>query len=320
MLWKKNGQILDILNDKRRPSWMHSHAQNPVAIILSDRIRIFFNSRSKLPNNEQIAYPAYIDVKKDNLSEIIGYSQKPLLQLGRRGTFDEFGVMVSSVVRVENQLWMYYVGWTRMQSVPYNWGIGLAYSNDNGETFTRFYEGPILGAHKTEAFLQNGCHVLIDDFGKWHMWYSTGQRWIEDKDKLESQYAIVYASSDNGIDWDRDGKTLLPFYSMTETQTTPSIFKHKDLYYMLFSYRNSIDFRNSIHGYKIGCAYSKCMRDWVRDDDLSGINLSDSGWDSEMICYPYVFNNNGQLQLLYSGNQFGSVGFGYATLDFNSHN
>lgn len=49
--------------------------------------------------------------------------------------------MSSSIIKNEDELWMYYVGWSRLQSVPYNWAIGLAISIDNGQTFTKKYKG-----------------------------------------------------------------------------------------------------------------------------------------------------------------------------------
>jgi hypothetical protein len=46
----------------------------------------------------------------------------------------------------------------------------------------------------------------------------------------------------------------------------------------------------------------------------SGIDVAESGWDSEMICYPNVFECDGQIYLLYNGNEFGKFGFGLAKL------
>ena len=50
---------------------------------------------------------------------------------------------------------------------------------------------------------------------------------------------------------------------------------------MWFSYRGA--------QYRIGYAWSENGVDWTRRDDLAGIDVSDSGWDSEGICYSHVF-------------------------------
>ena len=38
-----------------------------------------------------------------------------------------------------------------------------------------------------------------------------------------------------------------------------------------------------------------------------GLEVSDAGWDSEMVCYPHVFERDGRIHLLYNGNEFGSM-------------
>ena len=158
--WEKLGQVFSVegLSD-----WMHSHIQNPCPIELEDRVRVFFNTRPKTKNGMMVSYPAYIDLDKRNLKNVIGVAEQPVLDLGCIGCFDEFGCMTSSVIKRKNELWMYYVGWQRMYSVPYNWAIGLAVSQDNGVSFNKLYRGPIIGSYKDEAYLQNGCYVLNND-------------------------------------------------------------------------------------------------------------------------------------------------------------
>ena len=53
---------------------------------------------------------------------------------------------------------------------------------------------------------------------------------------------------------------------------------------------------------------------WMRDDSLAGINVSEHGWDSKMIAYPHIFSLCNQIHMLYCGNDFGKSGFGWATL------
>jgi len=67
--------------------------------------------------------------------------------------------------------------------------------------------------------------------------------------------------------------------------------------------------------YRIGYAESSNGVDWKRKDNDVGIDVSPSGWDSEMIEFPYVFDNKDTRYMLYCGNGFGKTGFGYAILD-----
>jgi hypothetical protein len=64
--------------------------------------------------------------------------------------------------------------------------------------------------------------------------------------------------------------------------------------------------------YRIGYAESDDGRRWRRQDHLAGLDVAASGWDSEMIEYPFVFDHDGQRFMLYNGNAYGGSGFGLA--------
>jgi predicted GH43/DUF377 family glycosyl hydrolase len=85
---------------------------------------------------------------------------------------------------------------------------------------------------------------------------------------------------------------------------------------MFFCYRQAIGFRkNRDSAYRIGYAFSDDLKNWVRDDDNVGIDVSEDGWDSDMMCYPHVFHCDGKIYMLYNGNEFGRFGFGLAVLE-----
>ena len=65
----------------------------------------------------------------------------------------------------------------------------------------------------------------------------------------------------------------------------------------------------------MGYAYSKDLVEWTRDDSKVGIGLSESGWDSQMIAYPYITQIHDKYYMFYCGNDFGKEGFGYAELE-----
>ena len=75
------------------------------------------------------------------------------------------------------------------------------------------------------------------------------------------------------------------------------------------------DFRGKAGGYRIGYASSGDLVDWQRDDARAGIDVSEEGWDSEMISYPHVFTVDGATYMAYLGNQVGREGFGLAVLE-----
>jgi predicted GH43/DUF377 family glycosyl hydrolase len=84
---------------------------------------------------------------------------------------------------------------------------------------------------------------------------------------------------------------------------------------MWYSYRGIKDYRtDKKHAYRIGYAESSDGIKWTRKDDIVGIDVSEDGWDSQMIAYPYVYEHEGRKYMIYNGNGFGKSGFGYAVL------
>jgi hypothetical protein len=120
-----------------------------------------------------------------------------------------------------------------------------------------------------------------------------------------------------GIYWKKEGKQIVSDeLGEEECQALPTVIYHKNLYHMLFCFRQATDFRkNKNRGYRIGYAFSDDLISWKRENDYSGIDFSDSGWDSDMLCYPHVFKCDDKIYLLYNGNEFGRYGFGIAVLE-----
>jgi sucrose-6-phosphate hydrolase SacC (GH32 family) len=316
--WEKLGKIFD-LSLMGNNSWMVEQAQNPFAIDLEECIRVYFNTRSpKDLNGNSQSLVGYVDFSKEEFPKIINVSDQPVLKLGGVGDFDEFGTMAGSVFKIKSKLYMYYVGWTRKVSVPYNWEIGLAISDDNGMSFKKFRKDPIIGSTPNEPFLQAGCSSVIFNYDLYNLFYTSGIKWLFDGtiNKKESVYQIMKGSSVDGIEWKRDGEPIIKTVIENESQASPTIKYWDDKWHMLFSYRHSLDFRNKERGYRIGYATSVDLINWIRHDDShSGINVSQKGWDSEMICYPNLFELNNEIYLFYCGNEFGKFGFGVAKLN-----
>lgn len=315
--WEKIGRIFD-LSVMGNDSWMIEQAQNPFAIELQTCIRVYFNTRPpKDVNGNSQSLVGYVDLSKEDFPNVIHVSDYPVLKFGELGTFDEFGVMSGSVLKVKSKLYMYYVGWTRKISVPYNWEIGLAISGDEGRSFEKYGHGPIIGSNPKEPFLQAGCSSILFHNNEYILFYTSGIQWLTDcfTNKKESVYQIMKATSKDGINWRRDGKIIINSVIEQESQASPTIKFWGGKWHMLFSYRHSLDFRNKERGYRIGYATSDDLISWVRHDALSGVSVSKEGWDSEMICYPNLFEYSGKIYLFYCGNDFGKYGFGVARLN-----
>lgn len=308
--WKKNGRIFVSAGQH---AWMMSHNQNPCALVLEDCIRVYFTCR---PEPDQRGYFAsvtsFVEIDRDDPQKVLRIHDRPILELGGLGAFDQFGVMPGAVLAVGDEVWMYYVGWMRCEGAPYSHAIGLAISRDGGVTFQRYAQGPLFGRTPAEPFLQNSPTVTILD-GKFHMWYSSGIRWLMHEGRPESVYVLMHAVSDDGIHWVREGTPCIAPHTPYECQTNPSLLELDGVYHLWFCHRLGKDFRNKTGGYRMGYATSTDLVHWIRQDEASPLEPSQEGWDSEMVCYPYVFQHHDQLRMLYSGNHFGRDGFGLAT-------
>ncbi|MDZ4730681.1 MAG: hypothetical protein SH820_12135 [Xanthomonadales bacterium] len=313
--WKKLGKAFTPQEIGGR-SWLKEFAQAPATLIFDDFVRVYFSCRPAADRNGQyVSYSAYVDLDRNDLFKIRQISECPILNLGGLGEFDEFGTYPVSVIRHGDEIRAYYAGWTRCESVPFNVAIGMATSRDDGKTFSRSGNGPILSYSPDEPFVLSGPKIRrFNDV--WYLWYIAGRKWKMVSDKAEPVYKIRMASSQDGICWNKLHKDLIVSkVEEDEAQASPDVFFSNGKYHMFFCYRYSSDYRGGKYGYRIGYASSTNLIDWVRDDARAGIDVSDDGWDSQMISYPHVFELDGSIWLAYLGNHVGREGFGLAVLD-----
>ncbi len=314
--WKKLGQIFD--PTMHRAPWMHHYAQNPNVLELEDRLRVYFTCR---PERDQfgncVSLTAYADFEKQEPFKLIGVAEQPVLPAGGPGDFDQFGIMPGSILNMKdkNEIWLYYVGWTRMDAVPYKWQNGLAISRDNGKTFERYSKGPIMAATFNDPYLQACPRALQLNDKEFIMWYNSGTEWNLLDGHYESVYITRFATSADGIHWSDNNKQVIPTKVEKECQTSTSFIKFGGKNHVFFSYRHGLNFRNKENGYRIGYAYGNDYENWERADELNDFSISETGWDSEMVCYPHVIELNGKIYMFYCGNNFGQNGFGVARLE-----
>ena len=316
MKWKKLGRIFDPTKHTL-PNDCKEFAQSPQTLVFDDFVRIYFSTRSKDPaNGKFVSHIAFIDMDK-KFKKILNISTGTVIEPGGLGCFDEHGIFPINPVREKDKILAYTCGWSRRVSVSVETSIGLAFSEDNGMTFKKNGNGPVLTSSLHEPFLVGDAFVRIYE-NNWHMWYIYGTRWIDNPEEESARvYKIGHAISSDGISWAKEGKQIITDkLNADECQALPTVIHHDNRYHMFFCYREAIGFRkNKDRGYRIGYAFSGDLVNWVRDDFNAGIEISDEGWDSDMLCYPHVFNCDGKIYLLYNGNEFGRYGFGIAVLE-----
>jgi hypothetical protein len=300
MRWRKLGRLYEPPGTLR---WARTHGQVPFAQPIDDTIvRIFFTPKDA-HHRSHIAVMT-LDLRRSHHARV---QQEPVLRPGRRGTFDDDGAMMGCVVGRDGDARAYYQGWNPGGTVSFRTAIGVAsIADDVGiVTFRRWMEGPVLDRGPNEAFFV-GTPFVLSDAGTWHMWYTSGTGWDDEGEPL---YGIRHATSRDGFAWSPDrGLCLAPIEGNDTMLTRPSVIRDGQIYRMWYSARRTKG------PYRIGYAESRDGAAWVRRDDEAGISVSEQGWDSEMVCYPHVFDGRDGRYMLYCGNAFGRAGFGIAIM------
>lgn len=313
--WKKLGRPFIPQDVQDRP-WLAEFAQAPATLILQDRVRVYFSCRPRPDERGQYtSFSAYVDLDRSNLMQVLDFAEQPILALGDTGCFDEFGTYPVTVVPEGDTHVAYYAGWTRCESVPFNTAIGGAISRDGGRSFDKLGNGPILSYSPDEPYVLSGPKIRRFG-GRYQLFYIAGRKWKLVDGRPEPVYKIRMATSEDGVHWAKHGCDLIDSrIEEDEAQASPDVFFANGKYHMFFCYRYSSHFRGRTNGYRIGYASSTDLLSWVRDDARAGIDVSDEGWDSEMISYPHVFELDGRTYMAYLGNQVGREGFGLAVLE-----
>jgi hypothetical protein len=300
MLWTKKGHIFTANSEFE---WMKSHAANPFAIKLSDDIyRIFFTVR----DSNSRSYITYGDFDVANGFKLIQLSPIPVLEPGEPGLFDDSGVAVGYVLSIDNELVLYYLGWNLKVTVPWLNTIGRAIWSPDENKFIKCSKAPMMDRSEEDPYSISYPSVLYD-IDKFRMWYGSNLSWGKTQESM--QHVIKYAESRDGKNWVRTNKIAINLEHPGEyALSKPFVLKLNGIYLMWYSYRGN----GFINTYRIGYAESNDGHTWSRRDDHVGINISESGWDSEMISYPFVFDFNDKYIMLYNGNGYGKTGFGWA--------
>lgn len=231
--WKKLGLVFNPTNYKNN-NWLNEFAQAPSVLEYDDFIRVYFSCRPKANEQGQyVSYSSYVDLNKNNFS-VLKVGENPILELGKLGTFDEFGTYPSSVIKINDKYMVFYGGWTRCESVPFNVAIGCGISDD-GKIFEKLGNGPILSYSLDEPFILSG--PKIRKFGDtYYLFYIAGRRWITVNGKPEPVYKIRMATSKDTLNWEKYNKDLIEdLLNENEAQASPDVIFANGKYHMFFA-------------------------------------------------------------------------------------
>jgi predicted GH43/DUF377 family glycosyl hydrolase len=303
MNWEKKGLIYESPKDG---SWRDNSALTPTAFVLNENvIRVYASFR----DTSGIGRIGYVDVDANNPGKILKVSESPVLDIGANGMFDDNGVILGDLIRLNNKIYMYYVGFQLVNKAKFLAYSGLAISEDHGETFQRYKKTPIMD-REDEALYIRAIHSVIYEDNKFKFWYATGNGWENINGIDFPQYDINYIESDDGIHFKEHGMKCIQNNKANFEYRIgrPRTYKKDDAYIMNFTYGTTNN------QYMAGQALSTDGIHWNRDDKALGIKLSEVGWDSIHLSYPSVIKTKNKTYMFYNGNNMGQNGFGYAEL------
>lgn len=287
-------------------SWRDNSALTPTPFLLNDYvIRVYASFRDR----DGIGRIGYVDVDAENPSKILKISDIPVLDIGKNGMFDDNGVILGDIIKVGNEIFMYYVGFQLVKKCKFLAYSGLAISKDNGETFKRYKNTPIMDRAEEGKYIR-AIHSVMFENEKFKVWYSVGNGWININGKDYPSYDINYTESKDGINFESNGIKCLECNKENKEYRIgrPRVYKINDKYIMYFTY-GTLDGK-----YMAGQATSQDGLIWNRDDSRIGIETSEEGWDSINIIYPSIISVGNKTYMFYNGNNMGIDGFGYAEL------
>ena len=302
MTWRKLGILYRPAREQRHPK-LASHAANPLPVHLEgDTFRTFFSGRDA--ENRSSVGAVDIDIARRT---IVREYDSPFFQHGPRGSFFGEGVSIGNCYRADGVDYMLFMGWKCPPGQHWRGDIGRLIVTPN-RTLELADHSPFLGSDRNDPISLSYPWVLQEETGIYHMWYGSTKTW--DAGNGEMLHVINYASSSDGHTWKKQGLAVPYEIGRAQAYSRPTVVGNIETgYRMWFSYRSG-----SGQKYRIGYAESRDGKQWDLSLDSAGIDVSTTGWDSEMIEYPFVLEHNGQHYMLYNGNGYGETGFGLAVL------
>lgn len=300
MQWEKKGLIFGA---DKRSEWMDNSALQPTPILLEDRIRMFCGFR----DNKGVGRVGFVDLNLNDPSEVLGYSEKPCLDIGEPGCFDDNGVVPCAVTRVGNAIYLFYAGYNIGYHVRMTIFCGLAISMDDGVTFERTSHVPVMERTDNE-FLFRVIHTALKTDEGWMFYYGAGNHFLQGKKKTLPVYEIQLLEVSDLSELYKEGQKVIGNEGNEYRVGRPYVVKDGPIWRMFFG--------GGTEEVTYVLAYAESLdgRCWTRMDSKLNLHCSEEGWDSEMMAYPSFVKYKDRAYLFYNGNNYGYEGFGYAEL------
>lgn len=297
--WNDLGLIFRV---NQLTDWAVSHCYVPTAVELDDRIRVF----CAFWDNCNRGRLGYIDLNKQQPTEILGFSAQPVMSDASPNSFDSDGVTPLSIVKHEHELRLYYAGWKRFDDPNrrYTLYTGLAFSENNGLSFRRYSNEPIMKPRSRDELIRTGGFVLQRG-DKWQTWLATSYGVSYTGEKAIPKYKLETMVSADGIKWPSKQKVVFDFVEGSILGYGRSaVWSELDGYQGMFSVRS---WDSRYHG-----IYHATSKDGLTWSPLSlngmGFSVGDTCDNQVEVSFPSIISQKNRYLMFYNGNDFGKEG------------
>jgi hypothetical protein len=296
--WRKHGQVYAAppLHEK-----LLSHAANPLAVPLAGAVyRVYFSGRDAA----QRSSVGYLDLNVE--SGVVEYvHDRPVFEHGPADSFYSHGVSIGNCYEQGGRRYILFMGWQCPPGEHWRGEVGRLVVAGEG-VLQLDPAQPYMRLDSDDPVSLSYPWVMGDAATGYRMWYGSTRSW--DTGHGEMLHVINGAVSRDGEQWHKSGLAVPFELGRAQAFSRPSVIGGPQSgYHMWFSYRGAPGV-----SYRIGYACSADGEHWQLALDKAGIEPSQSGWDAEMIEYPFVFQHRGKWLMLYNGNDYGRTGFGMA--------
>lgn len=294
MSWRDLGVVFRVA--RQRP-WMASHGYVPTALRLDDRIRMY----AAFWDDQRIGRCGFVDLALSDPTQVLGFSEDPVLDVGLPGAFDEHGVTPMSVARAGDEVRLYYAGWQRSEQVRYLLFTGLAVSRDGGRSFRRHATVPVIDRSDRHHLVRTGF-ITCDD-GRWKAWTAQSHGLVDLNGKPTPTYALGWMESPDGLIWPAEARPCFATSPEIVGYGRSAVWRDADgVYQGLFSVRRRT-------GYAIEHATSPDGRTW---SELSRGGMAfppDLAAPAQVeTMFPSLVETPAGLVMFYNGDDFGREG------------
>jgi hypothetical protein len=299
-IWRKEGRIFEPCST--HPD-LASHAANPLAVNIEGSLfRVFYSGRDARNRSSVGAF----DYDVANRRFVQAYNE-PFFSKGSSGSFFADGVSIGNAYEAGGRRYILFMGWQNPEDAHWRGDIGRLILDDD---LNLSLDGPEPFIHGDDFGEISLSYPWVHGFGPsdYHMWYGSTETW--DAGNGEMIHVIKHATSPDGHIWKEAGLAIPYELGIAQAFSRPTVLPNQNgTHDMWYSYRSGDGTL-----YRIG--HSRFNGEtWSAAPGKSGIGVSDTGWDSEMIEYPFVFQHEGEVFMLYNGNGYGMSGIGLATLE-----